>query len=111
LGLEIFNHPNPHTLGWVHHNASLEVTKYYKLKFGICGKCIDEIIVDVVPLVICGVILNNPYLWHKDDIYYTILNKLLLVKYGKVFLASTYNNRKKATFGHYQSSKMPCKVF
>ena len=35
LGLETFNHPNSYPLGWVHHNASLQVTKQYKLKFAI----------------------------------------------------------------------------
>ena len=27
LGLETFKHPNQYPLGWVHHNASLQVTK------------------------------------------------------------------------------------
>ena len=41
---------------------------------------------DVVPLDSCGVILGNPYVWDRDGIYYKILNKLQLVKDGKVFL-------------------------
>jgi len=80
LGLETFNHPNPYPLGWVHRNASLQVTKQRKLKFAICAKYIDEVVVDVVPLDICGVILGNPYMWDKDGIYYKRFNKLRLVK-------------------------------
>ena len=76
LGLETFNHTNPYPLGWVHRNASLQVTKQCKLKFTICAKYIDEVMVDVVPLDICGVILGNPYMWDRDGIYYKRLNKL-----------------------------------
>jgi len=69
LRLETFNHRNPYPLGWVHHNASLQVTKKCKLKFAICAKYIDEVVVDVVPLEICGVILGNPYMWDRDGNY------------------------------------------
>jgi len=62
LGLETFNHPNPYPLGWMHCNASLQVTKQCKFKFAICAKYIDEILVDIVPLDTCGVILGNPYI-------------------------------------------------
>lgn len=50
--------------------------------------------VDVVPLDICGVILGNPYMWDRDGIYYRILNKMQLVKYGRVFLASAHKRKK-----------------
>jgi len=95
LGLETFNHLNPYPLGWVHCNASLQVTKQCKLKFVIIAKYIDEVVVDVVPLEICGVILGNPYMWDSDGIYYKRLNKLRLVKDGKVFLANTHKSKKK----------------
>ena len=62
LGLETFSHLNPYPLGWVHCNASLQVTKQCKLKFAIYAQYIDEVLVDVVPLDIYGVILGNPYL-------------------------------------------------
>jgi len=52
-------------------------------------------VVDVVPLDICSVILGNPYMWDRDGIYYRRLNKLRLVKDGKMFLASAHKSRKK----------------
>jgi len=74
--LETFNHPNPYPLGWVHCNASLKVNKQCKLKFFIYAKYINEVVVDVIPLDICGVILCNTYMWDRDGIYYKILKKL-----------------------------------
>ena len=65
------------------------------MKFAIFAKYIDEVMFDVVPLDICGVILGNPYVWDRDGIYYKILNKLQLVKDGKVFLAIAHKSRKK----------------
>jgi len=62
IGLNTHNHLHPYHLGWVHKDASLKVTKQYKLKFVICAKFINEVVVDVVPLDICGFILANPYL-------------------------------------------------
>ena len=76
LGLETFSNPNAHPLVWVHRNASFLVTKQCKLKFVICAKYIDEVMVYVVPLDICSVILVNPYSWDRDVIYYRILKKL-----------------------------------
>jgi len=94
LGLKTFNHPNPYPLGWFHRNASLQVSKQCKLKFAICSKYIDEFMVDVVPLDICGLILSNPYMWDRDVIYYRVLNKLQSMKDGKVFLASAHKSKK-----------------
>jgi len=76
LGLKTFNHPNPYPLGWVHHNASLQVTKQCKFKIVICAKYIDKVVVDVIPLDIYGVIPSNHYMYDRDVIYYRRLNKL-----------------------------------
>ena len=65
------------------------------MKFAICVRYIDEVLIDVVPLKIYGVIIGNSYMQDKVAIYYIRLNKLRLVKDGKVFLASANNNKKK----------------
>jgi len=64
--------PHPHTypLGWVHKNSKLEVTQQCKLKFGINRDFIDEVLLDVVPLDICGIVLGSPYLWDRDALSY-----------------------------------------
>jgi len=61
---------------------------------------IYEVMVDVIHLDIYGDFLGNPYMWGKDGIYYRILNKLIFVKDGKVFLASAHEIQKIVTLGH-----------
>jgi len=114
LGLETFNHPNPYPLGWVHHNASLQVTKQCKLKFAIYAYYIDEVMVDVVPLDICGVILGYPFMWDRDSIYYKRLNKLRLVKDENLFHVSAYKSSKKLPLvidGHVKNLVNASKIF
>ena len=65
------------------------------MKFASYAKCIDKVMVDVIPLDIYGVILGNPFMWDKDGIYYRRLNKLWLVKDGKVFWVNAHKSRNK----------------
>jgi hypothetical protein len=51
LGLQTKPHPKPYPLGWVTDNAKLNVTKQCRVIFFIASKLIDEIDLDVVPLV------------------------------------------------------------
>ena len=53
LGLSTIPHENPYPLGWVTNDAQLQLTK----------KCIfkDEVVLDVVPLDICGIVIGSPY--------------------------------------------------
>jgi hypothetical protein len=56
-------HKNPYPLGW--DDAKLKVTKQYKIRFAITVKFFDEVDLYVVPLEICGIILDSPYLFDR----------------------------------------------
>jgi hypothetical protein len=43
---------------------------------------VDEVVANVVPLDICGVILGSPYLYVRDSIFRRRENKYRLVKDG-----------------------------
>jgi hypothetical protein len=49
--------------------VELKVSKQCKFKFSINQNFVDEVVADVVPLDICGVILGSPYLYARDAIF------------------------------------------
>ena len=69
IGLESKPHPKPYPLGWVCENAQLQVTKQCRLRFVIASKFMDEVdldvVTDVVPLDMCGIVLGIPYLYER----------------------------------------------
>jgi hypothetical protein len=65
MGLEMKPHPKPYPLGWVCDKEELNVTKQCRIRFSIASKLIDEVDLDVVPLDICGIVLESPYLYDR----------------------------------------------
>ena len=63
LVLEVRDHPNPYPLGWVNKDAKLKVTKQCKIRFAISVDFIDEVDLDVVPLDVCRVVFESPYMY------------------------------------------------
>ena len=56
------------------------MTRQCKLKFVISSKFTDEVLLDVVPLDICGIVLGSPYLYDRKVIFYREENKYNLFK-------------------------------
>ena len=82
LGLVTTPHKKPYPLGWLNDKAQLQVTRQCKLKFPFRSAFVDEVELDIIPLVICGIVLGSPYLYDRKVIFYTSENKYLLVKDG-----------------------------
>ena len=82
LGLLTTPHKKPYPLGWLSDKAQLEVTRQCKLKFYFGSVFVDEVELDIVPLDICGIVLESPYLYDREAIFYRYENKYLLVKDG-----------------------------
>jgi len=82
LNLKTISHPKPYTLGWVCDNSKFQVTRKCKHKFTITTNFIDGVELDVVPLDICGIVLNIPYLYDRKSIFYRHENKYHLSKDG-----------------------------
>jgi hypothetical protein len=49
--------------------CGIESEKQCKFKFSINQNFVDEVVANVVPLDICGVILGSPYLYVRDSIF------------------------------------------
>jgi len=95
LALTTIPHPHPYPLGWVHKNSKLEITKQCKVKFGINRDYIDEVLLDVVPLDICGIVLGSPYLWDRDALFYRKENKYRLIKDGIEYIVNSHQSTKR----------------
>jgi len=53
-----------------------------KINFAITAKFIDEGEVHVVPLDICGIVIENPYLCDRNAMFYREEIKYHLIKHG-----------------------------
>jgi hypothetical protein len=61
-------HPQPCTIGWLHHGSNLHVSQQFLLSYGI-KPFKDEVLCDVAPLEVCDVLLGQPYLWKFHVVY------------------------------------------
>jgi hypothetical protein len=69
LGLEVHDHLSSYPLEWKNKDAKLILTKYYKIRFAINVDFIDEVELDVLPLNLCGVVFESPYMYIHDTIF------------------------------------------
>lgn len=82
----MFLHSHLYLLGWVRKMTIMQFIHQCKLRFVINIKYIYKVILDVVPLNIIGIVLRNPYLYDRDDIYYKRENKYQFVKNDRRFV-------------------------
>jgi hypothetical protein len=75
--------------------VELKVIKQCKLKFSINHNFVDEVVANVVPLDICGVILGSPYLYVRDAIFRRRENQYGLVKDGKYYAINSQQDKAK----------------
>jgi hypothetical protein len=61
-------HPQPYTIGWLYQGSDLFFSQQCRLLYGI-KPFKDEVLCDVAPLEVCDVILGQPYLWKRHDVY------------------------------------------
>jgi len=66
------------------------VTRQRKLKFSFGSTFVDEVVLDIVPLDICGIDLGRPYLYDRKAIFYRAENKNLLIKYGIEYIVRAH---------------------
>jgi hypothetical protein len=69
IGLEILDHPSPYPLCLVNMDSKIKVTKQCKIKFDVSVDFIDVVELDVVPLDVCRVVFESPYIYMRDSIF------------------------------------------
>jgi hypothetical protein len=106
LGLETQDHPHPYPLGWVRKYVELKVRKQCKFKFSINQNFVDEVVANVVPLDICGVILGSPYLYVRDAIFRRRENQYRLVKDGKYAINAQKDKAKLSLISAHQERRI-----
>jgi hypothetical protein len=93
LKLETTPHPKPYPLGWTCDNAKFYVTRRCRHLFSIIANFIDEVELDVIPLVICGIVLGSPYLYDRRDIFHRHENKYHLLKNGFEYIVREHTKK------------------
>ena len=93
LGIETQENPHPYPLGRVRKDVELKVSKQCKFRFSINQNFVDEVVADVVPLDICGVILGIQYLYMRDSIFRRRHNHYRLVKDGKSYAINAHKDK------------------
>jgi hypothetical protein len=83
IGLETHDHTKQHSLGCVRQVIELRVEKQCRFKFSINQNFMDEVVADVVPMDVCGVILRRPYLYVRDAIIGGVKTIIGLLKMGR----------------------------
>jgi hypothetical protein len=97
MGLQMKPHLKPYPLGWVCDKEKLNVTKQCRVIIVISSKLIDEVDLDVVPLHICGIVLENPYLYDRKAVFFRHENKYHLTKGGVEYIVRSHNMRVNTT--------------
>ena len=90
------------------------MTRQCKLKFSFGSTFVDEVELDIIPLVICGIVLGIPYLYDRKDIFYRAKNKYVLVKYEIKYFVRAHklkNNYTLINSGQMKRMINSCKQF
>ena len=88
--METRPHPILYPLGWICDNSQVQVNKKCNLRFVMTSSFIDQVELDVVPLDICGMVLEIPYSHHMKAIFYREQNKYHLFKDGIEFIVTVH---------------------
>jgi hypothetical protein len=61
-------HPQPYTIGRLRQGSNICVSQQCRMSYDI-KPFKDEVLCDVSPLEVCNVLLGQPYLWKRHDVY------------------------------------------
>jgi hypothetical protein len=84
LALLATPHPQPYTIGWIHQGSDLCISQHCRQLYDI-KPFKDEVLCDVAPLEVCNVILVQPYLWKRHDIYESRPHNIIITLNRKLY--------------------------
>jgi hypothetical protein len=97
MGLETKPHLMPYPPGWVCDKEKLNVAKQCRIKFDISSKLIYEVDLDFVPLDICGIVLESPYLYDRKEVFFRCEKKYHVTKGGVEYIFRAHSMRVNTT--------------
>jgi len=68
LKLPIMSHPQPYTIGLLSHGQDIHVIQQHRLSYNI-KTFSNKALCDVVPLEVCDVLSEQPYMWKFYVVY------------------------------------------
>jgi hypothetical protein len=77
-------------LGWVNKDEKFKVTNQCNIKFVARVDFIDEVVLEVVPLNLCGVVFGSPYMYRTYVTFMWRYNQYHLIKDGKSFIINIH---------------------
>jgi hypothetical protein len=84
LGLPTTTHPQPYTIEWLHQERDLRVSRQCRLPYNI-KPFTDEVLCDVAPLDVSDVLLGQPYLWKRHDVYESRPRAIIITLGNKMY--------------------------
>ena len=69
LGLKTEKHPNAYRISWVNDTNSVLVQQRCLIKFSLGKNYVDEVWCDVIPMIVCHMLLARPWLYDHKVLY------------------------------------------
>jgi hypothetical protein len=84
LAMSTMPHPQPYTIGWLRQGSDLCVGQKCRLSYNI-KPLKDKVLCDVSPLEVCDVLLGQPYLWKRHDVYESRPHSVIITLNKKLY--------------------------
>lgn len=104
MNMETEPHHKLYPLGWITKDVGLQVTRKCIFRFPITTNFIDEVELDVVPLVILGIVLGSSYLYDRKVVFRRFENKYHLFKNRAEYIVRA--NRRKLNLSFASTGEM-----
>ena len=82
LGLKLLKHPHPYHVQWLNNLGYIKITQRVKVPFKI-GEYIDIVECDVVPMIVCHVLLGRPWQYDGSSLHCSRTNQYTIKWKGK----------------------------